>query len=268
MTDLTADQVTDRCRSTWLESGVDADSVNEMTAELQSHLREATAAGKSLDIVVGDNIEAFAQEWASEFQGPQGTTDHAAPTASPQPETDSRAGTTGLWFGAVVIIVMVGAVAVFSPKDDSMDQALWAGVWLVSAAVLAIGEMLTAGFFLLPFSIGAATSAILAIAGVAVSIQLISFAVVSLVALYVIQKFAKKSTEGELANVGAARYAGALAIVVEPIDRRAGDGTVRMGTEYWRATSRDDAVLPEGLEVRVIEVTGVRLVVEPRNQQS
>jgi membrane protein implicated in regulation of membrane protease activity len=265
MTDLTADQVADRCRSTWLESGIDADSVNEMASELQSHLREATAAGKSLDIVVGDDIDAFAKEWASEFQGPQGATDQATSTASPEPETDSRAGTAGLWFGAIVIIVMVGAVAVFAPKDDSMDQALWAGVWLVSAAVLAIGEMITAGFFLLPFSVGAATSALLAIAGVAVPIQLISFAVVSLVALYIIQKFARNSTETELVNVGAARYAGARAIVVESIDRRAGEGFVRMGTERWRATSLDDAVIPEGVDVRVIEVTGVRLVVEPRN---
>jgi membrane protein implicated in regulation of membrane protease activity len=267
MTDLTADQVTDRCLSTWLTSGVSADSATEMANELRSHLEQATAAGKSLDTVVGSDTEAFATEWAAEFTGPQPPTTRPEPTPPVAPETDSRAGTAGLWFGAIVIVLMIGAVAVFAPKDDSMDQALWTGIWFVAAAVLAVGEMLTAGFFLLPFSIGAVGAALLALAGVGVPLQLIAFAVVSLTALYVIQQFARNDTQGELVAVGGARYAGALAIVTETIDRRAGNGFVRLDTEYWRATSPTDELIPAGVEVRVIEVTGVRLVVEPRIQQ-
>ena len=268
MTDLTADQVADRCLSTWLASGISADSADEMANELRSHLTQATTAGKSLDAVVGDDIDGFARDWAAEFTGPQAATPPPEPTPPSLPRTDSRAGTVGLWFGAIVIVLMISAVALFAPKDESMDQALWTGVWFVAAAVLAIGEMMTAGFFLLPFAIGAAAAALLALAGVAVPIQLISFAVVSLLALYLIQKFARADTQGELIAVGGARYTGALAIVTETVDRRAGDGFVRMGTETWRATSLNDDLIPAGVEVRVIEVTGVRLVVEPRNQQS
>lgn len=268
MTDLTADEVADRCRSTWLASGISANSADEMANELRSHLEQATAAGKSLDAVVGTDTEAFAREWATEFMGPQTATAPDEPTPPSLPRTDSRAGTAGLWFGALVIVAMIGALALFAPKDDSMDQALWTGIWFVAAAVLAVGEMVTAGFFLLPFAIGAASAALLALAGVAVPIQLISFALVSLMSLYLIQQFARKDTQGELIHVGAARYIGADAIVTEPIDRRAANGFVRMGTETWRATALTDAVIPAGTEVRVVEVTGVRLVVEPRNQQS
>lgn len=264
MTDLTADQVTDRCLSTWLSSGVSADSATEMANELQSHLEQAMAAGKSLDTVVGPDIDAFATEWAAEFTGPQPAATPREPTPPSLPRTDSRAGTTGLWFGAIVIVLMIGAVALFAPKDDSLDQAVWAGVWFVSAAMLAIGEMMTAGFFLLPFAIGAASAAMLALAGVGVPLQLISFAAISLISLYLIQQFARKDTHGELISVGAARYAGASAIVTETIDRRAGIGFVRLGTEHWRATSLTDDLIPAGVEVRVIEVTGVRLVVEPQ----
>jgi len=267
MTDLTADQVTDRCLSTWLTSGVSADSATEMANELRSHLEQATAAGKSLDTVVGSDTEAFAREWAAEFTGPQPAATRPEPTPPVAPETDSRAGTAGLWFGAFVILVMIAAIAVFAPKDESMDQALWTGIWIVSAAVLAVGEMMTAGFFLLPFAIGAVGAAVLALAGVSVAVQLISFAAVSLSALYIIQKFARKDTQGELVAVGGARYAGALAIVTETIDRRAGNGFVRLGTESWRATSLTDTLIPTGVEVRVVKVTGVRLVVEPRDQQ-
>jgi membrane protein implicated in regulation of membrane protease activity len=247
--------------------GIDANSANEMAAELQSHLRDATAAGKSLDAVVGDDIDAFAKEWAGEFQGPQGSAPPSEPTAPTLPRTDARAGTVGLWFGAIVIAAGIGAVALFGPKDDSLNQALWAGVWFVAAAVLAIGEMATAGFFLLPFAVGATAAAILALADVGVPLQLISFVVVSLISLYLIQQFARNDTQGELHRVGAARYIGAPAIVTEPIDRRAGDGFVRMGTETWRATSLTDTIIPAGVEVRVVEVDGVRLVVEPRPQQ-
>lgn len=267
MTDLTADQVADRCRSTWLASGISANSADEMANELRSHLEQATAAGKSLDAVVGTDTEAFAKEWAAEFTGPQSAAVPTEPTPPTLPRTDSRAGTAGLWFGAIAIALMIGAVALFAPKDDSLDQALWTGVWFVAAAVLAVGEMMTAGFFLLPFAIGAAGAALLALAGVGVPLQLITFAVISLVALYMIQQFARKDNQGELISVGAARYAGAFAIVTETVDRRAGNGFVRLGTEYWRATSLTDDLIPEGVEVRVIEVTGVRLVVEPRIQQ-
>jgi membrane protein implicated in regulation of membrane protease activity len=268
MTDLTAEQVADRCRSTWLASGISADSADEMTTELRSHLQEATAAGKSLDTVIGADIEAFAREWATEFMGPQTPAAPTEPTPPSLPRTDSRAGSAGLWFGALAIALMIGAVAVFGPKDDSLDQTLWTGVWFVAAAVLAVGEMITAGFFLLPFAVGASSAALLALAGVGIPLQLISFAAVSLMSLYVIQRFASKDTEGELIMVGAARYIGASAIVTGAIDRRSGAGSVRMGTESWRATSLKDAEIAVGTEVRVIEVSGVRLVVEPRNHES
>jgi len=266
MTDLTADQIADRCRSTWLTSGINADSADEMATELRSHLEEATAAGKSLETVVGDDIDAFAREWAAEFQGPQATTRQGEPTPPSLPRTDSRSGTAGLWLGAFGIVVLIGVAAAFGPKDESMDQTLWTIVWIAAASVLAIGEMLTAGFFLLPFAMGAAGAALLAVAGVNVPIQLVTFAAVSLIALFLIQRFAKRDTQGELFSVGAARYIDASAIVTEPIDRRSGSGRVKMGTEDWRATTLGDAEIPTGVEVRVVEVSGTRLVVEPRSR--
>lgn len=266
MTDLTADQVADRCRSTWLTSGISAESADEMTNELRSHLEQASVAGKSIDTVVGADIDAFAREWAAESKGPQPTSTPAEPTPPSLPRTDSRAGTVGLWVGGFVIVGIIAAVALFGPKDDSLDQAMWTGVWFVAAAVLAVGEMLTAGFFLLPFAIGAVGAGLLALAGVGIPLQLITFAAVALIALYLIQQFAKKDSHGELIHVGAARYIGALAIVTESIDRREGTGSVRMGTEDWRATTLTDTDIPAGVEVRVVEVSGTRLVVEPRTQ--
>ena len=264
MTDLTADQIIDRCRTYWLSSGVDAAGADDMTTELRSHLQEAVAAGKDLETVTGSNIEEFAEEWASEYRGPDAVGAPAEPTPPSLPRTDSQQGTWGLWLGALLIVVAVAAVALFAPKDDSLDQGLWTGVWFVAAALLAVGEMLTAGFFLLPFAAGAVAAGILALTGVGVAIQLIAFVVISLLSLYLLQRFARKDVHGELLPVGAARYIGASALVTETINRVRGEGMVRMGTESWRATTDQDSEIPPGTEVRVIEVRGARLVVEPR----
>jgi len=260
MTSFTADQIVGRCRSTWLASGIDTKSADEMAQELRSHLQEATAAGKTLDTVVGEDTESFASEWAAEFQGPQRT---AAADSTSRSAPHAVKDTTVLWLGAATIVLLVAALAVFGPKDGTVDQTLWTGVWIGAAAALAVGEMVTAGFFLLPFAVGAASAAILTLAGLGTALQLIGFAVVSLIALYVIQRFATQDSQGDLAMVGAARYVGATAIVTEPIDRRTGSGSVKMGTELWRATTNTDAVIAEGAEVSVTEVSGVRLVVEP-----
>jgi membrane protein implicated in regulation of membrane protease activity len=55
---------------------------------------------------------------------------------------------------------------------------------------------------------------------------------------------------------------GQVARVVEEVDPATGEGRVRMETETWRATT-DGGPIPVGANVRVLEVRGTRLVVEP-----
>lgn len=259
MTDLTVDQVVEKCRTYWLGSGVAASTTDEMAAELRSHLQDASSAGKSIDVVTGPDIEGFAAEWAEARRGPQPTTPPAR--RSLPRESDSRPQ-AGLWLGLAAIVALVIAVAALAPRDETMNEASWVATWLIAAAVLAVGEMLTAGFFLLPFAAGAAVAGLLALLSVSVPIQIITFAIVAVLALWLLQRFAKKDIEGELLPVGAARYVGSSAVVLEPVGRLQ-IGMVKMGTEEWRATTDRNNEIPEGVEVRVVEVRGARLVVEP-----
>ena len=160
--------------------------------------------------------------------------------------------------------MLVVAVALLAPRDETVDQSAWVTMWLIAAGVLAIGEMVTAGFFLLPFAAGAAVAGILALLSVSIPLQIVTFVLVSVLTLWLLQRFAKKDIHGELLPVGAARYIGAAAIVLQPVEKFQ-DGMVKMGTQEWRATTDEDEVIPEGTEVRVIEVRGARLVVEPVN---
>lgn len=266
MTDLTVDQVVERCRAYWLGSGVTAAAADEMAQELQSHLGDATAAGKSIETVTGPDIDEFAEEWASAFRDPRPTPRRTEPTAPSLPRTANRTPSWAIWVGVLVMAALVGLVALFGPEETGDDLGVWVGVWFGAAALLAVGEMLTAGFFLLPFAAGAAAAGVLALAGIVVPIQIVTFVVMSVIALYLLQQYAKKDVHGELIPVGAARYIGSAALVTEPVSRLHGTGRVKMGTEDWRATTDGDDDISIGVEVRVIEVRGARLVVEPRNQ--
>ncbi len=146
-----------------------------------------------------------------------------------------------------------------------MDEELWRWIWLGAAAVFGIGEIITAGFFLLPFAAGAAVAAILAFLDVAPAIQGIVFIAVSVLALIWLRRYAAQGDERQPA-VGANRFAGETAFVLEPVDRISGEGRVRMATETWRATTDGDPI-PAGAEVRITEVRGTRLVVEPLTEQ-
>jgi len=145
-----------------------------------------------------------------------------------------------------------------------VDAEQWRWIWIAAAVILAIGELLTVGFFLLPFAVGAVAAAALAFAGVPVAWQIITFAVVSLVFLGILQRFAKRDQDtGETVKAGGDRYVGRSAIVLQTVRPYDTSGMVKVGTEEWKATVDGDIEIPAGSRVTVTEVRGTRLVVQP-----
>ncbi|MFG2330799.1 hypothetical protein ACGFMM_14355 [Streptomyces sp. NPDC048604] len=60
----THDRILAICRSNWEYRGIDDASVREMLQELEAHLADAEAAGRTARDVVGDDVPAFAAAWA------------------------------------------------------------------------------------------------------------------------------------------------------------------------------------------------------------
>lgn len=144
-----------------------------------------------------------------------------------------------------------------------MEDEIWRWLWTGFALVMGIGEIFTAGFFLLPFAIGAAASAILAWMGVAVLIQWVVFFVVSLVSLVYLRRFIDRQDEGEQPRIGANRWVGSTGVVVVDIDPVEGTGSVRIQQEEWRAASANNDHIPADTVVSVTAVEGTRMVVAP-----
>lgn len=269
---MNIEQTVEDCVRYWKDTGVRDATVAEMRTELESHLHEAAAAGKSLESVIGADREVFAESWAVEARGSTHRV-HAVEVApagpahrytNPRPPR-RRGGSRGVGVFVVAGVVLVAALAAFGPKEANVDDMqVWQWLWSAAAVLLGIGEMLTAGFFLLPFAVGAAAAAVLSFLSIAVPVQIAAFIAVSVAALWTMNKYARAEDRNTL-PVGATWYIDADAVVIEDIDPTAGTGRVRVETEQWRATTDIGVPIAAGTQVRVAEVRGARLVVEPKH---
>jgi membrane protein implicated in regulation of membrane protease activity len=134
-------------------------------------------------------------------------------------------------------------------------------IWLVAAGVLAVGEVLTVGFFLGPIALAAAVAAVVAAAGAAVGLQVLAFIVVSIGSLGIVRPVAVRHLRTPTrVRTGTAALVGSRAVVLERVD--ADGGRVKIGGEVWSARAYDeDAVLPEGARVHVLKIEGATALV-------
>jgi membrane protein implicated in regulation of membrane protease activity len=135
-------------------------------------------------------------------------------------------------------------------------------IWVILACACGVGEMLTGGFFLAPFALGA----LLAAAGDAVggtAVALIVFVVASVLTLVLIRPLVRSHTRMPPAlRTGAAALVGKQAVVVERIANAEGVGLVRIDREVWTARSLfDDQEIEAGTLVEVVDIKGATALV-------
>ena len=135
-------------------------------------------------------------------------------------------------------------------------------IWMIIAALFVVGEIFTAGFFLLWVGFGAAVAGVLAICGLGFGWQLGAFVIVSGVLFVVSRKFAEKFSKKQPPGIGADRVIGKEGVVLEEIDNTKNTGRVRLKKEEWRADSDTGEVIPVGNQVEVIRLDGTHLVVK------
>ena len=133
--------------------------------------------------------------------------------------------------------------------------------WTIVAAALAVGEMLTMGFFLGPIALAAAIAAVVAATGVAVEVQFAVFVVFSAASVLFLRPVALRHmrTPGALRS-GTAALIGQRAVVLERVD--ADGGQVKIGGEVWTARPYDESeVFEPGSRVDVMQIEGATALV-------
>ncbi|WP_445151013.1 NfeD family protein [Baekduia sp. Peel2402] len=138
-------------------------------------------------------------------------------------------------------------------------------IWLICAVAAAVGEILTAGFFLAPFSAGAFGGMLAALLGAGAVIQLIAFFAVTIACFALVRPIARRHmyTPPSI-RTGTAALIGRSGIVLERVANDEGVGSVRIDGEVWTARSLDDhVVIDAGTKVEVVEIRGATALVAP-----
>jgi membrane protein implicated in regulation of membrane protease activity len=135
-------------------------------------------------------------------------------------------------------------------------------VWVVVAALLAIGELLTPGlFFLGPVALAAVAAALVSLLGGNSVISVLVFLAGSIASLALLRPIAKRHVRvPQLMRTGTDALVGRKATVTRRVD--AAGGRVRIGGEEWTARSYlDDQVYAEGATVDVVKIEGATALV-------
>lgn len=143
-------------------------------------------------------------------------------------------------------------------------QHLWQ-IWAVVAVICLILELTAGDFFIICFSIGAFFAAIAAALGMGIYVQLLTFAVFTLISLFWVRPFAQrylhKGEDNRVSNADA--LLGRQGRVVETI-KADGFGRVQIDGDIWKAVTNESADIPKGTNVRVVgrESTIITVVIE------
>ena len=143
-----------------------------------------------------------------------------------------------------------------------MDMIPWFWVWLVAAALLFVGEMLTTSFFLLPFGLGALIAMIAQIFGAELWLQWVFFVAVSVLGLIFLRPLFKRLTSSaEKVAAGVDRLIGMTGTIIEG-NAPSGENRARIAREVWNVATETGEHLAVDTKVKVLRVDGVHLIVE------
>jgi len=139
--------------------------------------------------------------------------------------------------------------------------------WLIIAGACFIIEMITIGFFIFWFGIGALLAMVTSfIFPDNIFLQVLVFTISSIVLLFLtkplVQKFTKKDKKME---TNAYSIIGKKGIVVQDINPTFGVGQIKVAGEVWSAKTNDGSKIEKGSEIQIINIEGVKAVVEPIN---
>ena len=136
-------------------------------------------------------------------------------------------------------------------------------IWIILAGVFFVIEMITVGFLVFWFGIGALIAMIVSLFTSNIAIQTAVFVMSSTILLFFtrpfVNKFSKKDDE---IKTNAYSIIGKRGIVIKEINPVSGEGQIKIGSEVWSAKSKEDKKIEQGLEVEVLEIDGVKAIVK------
>ena len=135
---------------------------------------------------------------------------------------------------------------------------IWVAVIIICVAI----EAFTLDLSAIWFAVGGVAALVAASLSPEVVTQLVIFVLFSAALLVVVRPFCRRFLKTRNEPTNADRIIGKTAIVTEQIDNIRETGAVKVLGAVWSARSRDEMVIPAGTEVKIVEIRGVKAVVE------
>jgi membrane protein implicated in regulation of membrane protease activity len=151
-------------------------------------------------------------------------------------------------------------------EGDHMDSISNELLWFLVGLVLMLGEIVTPGFVLIFFGIGAWIISLLLWLGLSITFttQLFLFLIISVVSLLLFRKYGKIYSHGKVTKADPASsiddIRGERAVATSDISPATG-GTVEFHGTHWNASSETPIV--KGASVEVLERNNLTLKVKP-----
>lgn len=138
--------------------------------------------------------------------------------------------------------------------------------WLIGVVVLLVIELLTMGLTTIWFAGGALAAFFVTLLGGSILVQMIVFLIVSFILLFFTRPVAAKYFNGRREKTNTDSLIGKEAVVTEDIDNFAQKGIVVIGGMEWSARTADGSVIAKGQRVEIKEISGVKLMVQLKQQ--
>lgn len=135
-------------------------------------------------------------------------------------------------------------------------------IWLIILAVMLVFEIISLGLTTIWFCVGAIGAAIAAALGFGILVQILVFAVLSVVAMVLFRPIALRFLNKGKEKTNIDEVIGKVVVVVKEIDNEMSLGEVQLNGLSWTARSGDGRVIPAGERVTVVSVEGVKLIVK------
>ncbi|MGN0416103.1 MAG: NfeD family protein [Agathobacter sp.] len=136
-------------------------------------------------------------------------------------------------------------------------------LWVLLIIAFVIGELISVGLTSIWFAAGALAALLLALLGVGPLVQFAVFLIVSIVLLLSTRSWAQRFINSRTQKTNADSIIGQTIRIAERVSNRDQTGMAIVHGQEWTVRARsDDEVIEKDQNAKVVEISGVKLIVE------
>ena len=141
-------------------------------------------------------------------------------------------------------------------------------IWLIASGIFFIIEIFTVGFLIFWLGVGELFAMLISFLTSNIIIQTTVFVISSGLLIFATKPLVNKITKKEAVPTNVYSIVGKKGIVIEDIDWSTGTGQIKSEGEVWSAKTNEQINIPNGTEVEIESIDGVKVIVKPLNVTS